>query len=176
MQALWSQNRDTEILHCVKALVRWATGERLTNRLPKVSLITLSPPLDSGILGLRMGPYVPTPKFVYNIWGPRESDFSDSSMWKVYLCHRSDTVMLRSVGPSQNMKKQKNSKTVKGRRQYNTPSITHCLACLECNSAEWNNHNRPTLAQHRDITIIFFLFFIPFIIFALLSPSPYSSL
>ena len=47
----------------VKALVRWATGKRSTNRLPKLSLITLSPPLNSGILGLRMGPYVPTPKF-----------------------------------------------------------------------------------------------------------------
>ena len=35
----------------MKALVRWATGERLTNRLPKLSLITLSPPLNSGILG-----------------------------------------------------------------------------------------------------------------------------
>ena len=49
--------------HFVKALVRWATGKRLTNRLPKVSLTTLSPPLNSGILGLRMGLYVPTPKF-----------------------------------------------------------------------------------------------------------------
>ena len=37
----------------VKALVRWATGKRLTNRLPKLSLITLSPPLNRGILGLR---------------------------------------------------------------------------------------------------------------------------
>ena len=51
----------------VKALVRWATGKRLTNRLPKLSLITLSPPLNSGILGLRMGPYVPTPEFFYNL-------------------------------------------------------------------------------------------------------------
>ena len=32
----------------VRALVRWATGKRLTNRLPKLSLITLSPPLNSG--------------------------------------------------------------------------------------------------------------------------------
>ena len=48
----------------MKALVRWATGKRLTNRLPKLSLITLSPPLNSGILGLRTGPYVPTPKFL----------------------------------------------------------------------------------------------------------------
>ena len=47
----------------VKALVCWATGKKLTDRLPKLSLITLSPPLNSGILGLRMGPYVPTPKF-----------------------------------------------------------------------------------------------------------------
>ena len=62
----------------VKALVRWATGERLTNRLPKLSLITLSPPLNSGILGLRMGLYVPNPMFFYNLWGPRESDSSDS--------------------------------------------------------------------------------------------------
>ena len=44
-------------------LVRWATGKRLTNRLPKLSLVTLSPSLNSGILGLRMGLYVPTPKF-----------------------------------------------------------------------------------------------------------------
>ena len=47
----------------VKALVRWAIGKTLTNRLPKLSLVTLSPPVNSGILGLRMGPYVPTPKF-----------------------------------------------------------------------------------------------------------------
>ena len=62
----------------VKALVRWSTGKRLTNRVPKLSLVTLSPPLNCGILGLRMGSYVPTPKFFYNLWGPRESDLSDS--------------------------------------------------------------------------------------------------
>ena len=43
---------------------------------PKLSLKTLSPPLSSGILGLRMGLYVPTPKFFYNLWGPRESAVS----------------------------------------------------------------------------------------------------
>ena len=53
----------------VRALVRWATGERLTNRLPKLRLITLSPPLNSGIIGLRMGPYVPTPKFFLGTQG-----------------------------------------------------------------------------------------------------------
>ena len=41
---------------------RWATGKRLTNCLPKLSLIILSSPLNSEIFGLRMGPYVPTPK------------------------------------------------------------------------------------------------------------------
>ena len=61
----------------VKALVRWATGKRLTNRLPKLRLITLSPPLNSGILGLRMGPYLPTPKFFSGDPG-RVSDVSDS--------------------------------------------------------------------------------------------------
>ena len=55
----------------MKALVRWATGKRLTNRLPKLSLITLSLPLNSGILGLRMGPYVPTPKFFTTSGDPR---------------------------------------------------------------------------------------------------------
>ena len=62
-----------------KALVGWATGKRLTDRLPKVSPTTLSPLLNSGVFGLRMGPYVPTPMFFYNLWGPtRESDSSDS--------------------------------------------------------------------------------------------------
>ena len=48
----------------VKALVHRATGKRVTNRLLKLNLIILSPPLNSGILGLRMGPHVPTPKFI----------------------------------------------------------------------------------------------------------------
>ena len=66
------------LITLVKALVRWVTGKRLTHRLPKLGFITLSPPLNSGILGLRMGLYVPTPKFFYNLWGPKESDLSDS--------------------------------------------------------------------------------------------------
>ena len=38
----------------VKALVRWATGKRLTDRLPKLSLITL-PPLElTGYTGQRV--------------------------------------------------------------------------------------------------------------------------
>ena len=55
----------------VKALVRSATGKRLNNRLPKLSLITLPPSLNSGILGLRMRPYVPTPKFFTTSGDPR---------------------------------------------------------------------------------------------------------
>ena len=35
----WVDNLEST----VKALVRWATGKRLTNRLPKLSLITLPP-------------------------------------------------------------------------------------------------------------------------------------
>ena len=64
----------------VKALlVRWATGKRLTNRLPKLSLITLSPPLNSGILGLRTyGAVRPYSEVLYNLWGPSESDLPDS--------------------------------------------------------------------------------------------------
>ena len=52
-----------------KALVRWATGERLTNHLPKLGLLTLPPPflLNSGVFGLRMGPYVPSPKFLRSL-------------------------------------------------------------------------------------------------------------
>ena len=34
-----------------KALVRWATGKSITNRLPKLSLITLSPPGADRIYG-----------------------------------------------------------------------------------------------------------------------------
>ena len=41
----------------------------------KLSLVTLSPPLNSGILGLRMGPYVPSPKF-FTISGDPGSDLS----------------------------------------------------------------------------------------------------
>ena len=57
----------------VKTLVRWVTGKRLTDRLPKLSLITLSL-LNSGVYGLRVGPYVPSPnsEVLNNLWGARE--------------------------------------------------------------------------------------------------------
>ena len=47
---------------------------------------TLPPLLNSGILGLGMGPYVPTPEFFYNLWGPRESDLSYIYQILVVLC------------------------------------------------------------------------------------------
>ena len=37
----------------VKVLVRWATGKRLTNRLPNLSLITFSPLERTGYTGRR---------------------------------------------------------------------------------------------------------------------------
>ena len=36
------------------------------------------PPFEQRDSCLRMGLYVPTPRFFYNLWGPRESDSSDS--------------------------------------------------------------------------------------------------
>ena len=48
----------------VKAFVRWATGKKLTNRLPKLSLITLSPPSEQRGPWSSYGPYVPSPKFL----------------------------------------------------------------------------------------------------------------
>ena len=52
-------------------LVCWATGERFTYRLPNLSLITLSPPVrNSEVLGLLMGPYVPSPQFSTTSRGP----------------------------------------------------------------------------------------------------------
>ena len=46
-----------------KVSVRWAAGKRSTNRLPNKGQ-TLPPLQHSGVLGLRMGPYVPIPQFL----------------------------------------------------------------------------------------------------------------
>ena len=40
---------------CVKVLVRWAKGKRLTNRLPSLSLTTISPPGTDRIYGSTRG-------------------------------------------------------------------------------------------------------------------------
>ena len=56
----------------VKGISPLGYWEKVNQSPTQLSLITLSPPLNSGILGLRMGPYVPTPKFFYNLWGPKE--------------------------------------------------------------------------------------------------------
>ena len=42
---------DTYYPPHVKVLVHWATGKMLTNRLPKLGLITLSPPGTAGYSG-----------------------------------------------------------------------------------------------------------------------------
>ena len=73
------------VVRLVKTLVRWATCKRLTFCLPKLSLLTLFPPLNSGILGLRMGPCVPTLKFFSYLGGPRKSDSSDSYHEKIHF-------------------------------------------------------------------------------------------
>ena len=65
---------DDAICEGISPLGHW----QKVNRSPTLSLITLSPPLNRGILGLRMGLYVPTPRFFYSLWGPRESDLSGS--------------------------------------------------------------------------------------------------
>ena len=62
---------------CVKALVRWVTGKRLTNRLPKLSLITL-PPFEQRDSWSSYGAVRAYSEVLYNLWGPRESDLSDS--------------------------------------------------------------------------------------------------
>ena len=47
--------RVTHNIYFVKELVRWATGKRLTYRLlPKLSLITSPPLLNSGVFALRI--------------------------------------------------------------------------------------------------------------------------
>ena len=45
--------------------------------------------MNSGIISLRMGPYVRTPKFFYNLWGPRESDSSDSLHEEIHFSVKS---------------------------------------------------------------------------------------
>ena len=57
----------------VKALVRWATGKRLTNRLPKLSLTTL-PPFEQRDSWSSYGAVRAYSEVLCNLWGPRESD------------------------------------------------------------------------------------------------------
>ena len=62
----------------VKALVRWASGKRLTFRLPKLSLMTLSPTSEQRDSWSSYGALRAYSEVLYNLWGPRESDLSDS--------------------------------------------------------------------------------------------------
>ena len=61
----------------VKALVRWATGKKLTNRLPKLSLIT-PPPFEQRDSCSSYGAVRTYSEVLYNLWGPMESDLSHS--------------------------------------------------------------------------------------------------
>ena len=81
----WSLRRRHLLRHSSVGLL----VKRLTNRLPKLSLITLSPPLNRGILGLRMGLYVPTPMFFYNLCGASESHSLASSHEEIRFSLRS---------------------------------------------------------------------------------------
>ena len=56
-----------------EALVLWATGKRLTNRLPKLSLITL-PPFEPRDSWSSYGAVRAYSEVLYNLWGPGESD------------------------------------------------------------------------------------------------------
>ena len=78
-----NEQRDTKQLSkkqkgCVRAFVRWATGKRLANCLPKLGLITLSPPSEQRDSWSSYGAVRAYSEVLYNIWGPRESDSSDS--------------------------------------------------------------------------------------------------
>ena len=64
--------------HLLEALVRWATGKRLTNRLPKVSLITLSPPSEQRDSWSSYGAIRAYSEVLLQSLGIRESDSSDS--------------------------------------------------------------------------------------------------
>ena len=99
----WDSNSCPAVDADCKAFVRWATGKRLTNRLPKLSLITLFEQRGESVirlsLGRRLVNLLPVAQrtnalqlastaghefeshfehFFYILWGPRESDSSDS--------------------------------------------------------------------------------------------------
>ena len=62
----------------VKALVRWATGKRLPDRLPKLSVMILSPTSEQRGLWSSYGAVRAESEVLNNLWGPRESGLSDS--------------------------------------------------------------------------------------------------
>ena len=63
----------------MKALVRWATGERLADRLLELNrILTLSPPSEQRDSWSSYGAVRAYSEVLYNLWGPRESDLSGS--------------------------------------------------------------------------------------------------
>ena len=65
---IWRRRQDD--IKIVKASVRWATGKRLTNRLPKLSLITLPPPVEHWDSWSSYGAVRAYSEVLYNLWGP----------------------------------------------------------------------------------------------------------
>ena len=65
----------------VKALVRWATGKRLTNRLPKLSLITL-PPFEQRDSWSSYGAVGAYSEVLHDLWGSREMIYQILDMEK----------------------------------------------------------------------------------------------
>ena len=59
----------------VMALVRWATGERLADRLLELNrILTLSPPSEQRDSWSSYGAVRAYSEVLYNLWGPREND------------------------------------------------------------------------------------------------------
>ena len=78
----------------VKALVRWATGKRLTYRLPKLSLTTLSP-WSGGMSRSRPDTRVDvSPTRGFNSWGPRESIYQILDMRKLTFLQQTSVFMV----------------------------------------------------------------------------------
>ena len=59
---------------CVKAIIRWATGKRFTNRLPYNTL----PPFEQRDSWSSYGAVRAYSEIISILWGPRDSDLSDS--------------------------------------------------------------------------------------------------
>ena len=76
------QNRHSSVKAGISPLGYW---QKVNQSPPKLSLITLSPPLNRGILGLRMGPYVPTPRFFTFSGDPGRVIYQNLAMRKYAL-------------------------------------------------------------------------------------------
>ena len=74
--------------HFVKALVRWATGTRLTSTLP---------PFEQRDSWSSYGAVRAYSEVLYNLWGPSESDSSDSSHEEIHFSLKSVFIRAKRV-------------------------------------------------------------------------------